>query len=295
MFGRLWRRFGDRLLGTYLRPASINEALDRLSAGPWTVVAGCTDHYCGPSAGRAADQIIDITGLTDARGITDEGDVFRLGALTTWSDIAAADLPPQFDALREAARQIGGVQIQNAGSIGGNLCNASPAADGVPPLLILDAAVELRSARGTRIVPLHEFILGNRRTALRPDELLTAILVPKRSGRHASRFLKLGARAYQVISIVMVATLLETSASGAIAAARVAVGSCSPVAKRLPGLEKALIGRALGGRPLSTLLSDHHFAALTPLSDVRGTAAYRLDAARLLVGRALDDVQERLR
>ena len=86
--------------------------------------------------------------MAEARGIIDAGEHFRLGALTTWSEIAAADLPPQFDALNEAARQVGGVQIQNAGTIGGNLCNASPAADGVPPLLMLDAAVELRSRDG---------------------------------------------------------------------------------------------------------------------------------------------------
>jgi CO/xanthine dehydrogenase FAD-binding subunit len=186
------------------------------------------------------------------------------------------------------------VQIQNAGSIGGNLCNASPAADGVPPLLMLDASVELRSAAGARVLPLGAFILGSRRTALRADELLTAILIPKRRGRHASRFLKLGARAYQVISIVMVAALLEADEAGRIAAAAVAVGSCSPVARRLPDLERALLGCRLDGAPLSGLLQDGHFAPLTPLSDVRGSAAYRRDAARLLVGRVLDDLRERL-
>lgn len=278
----------------YLRPSSIDEALDRLSIGGWKVVAGCTDYYCRPNAQPLTDRLLDLTGLTEVRGIVDDGERFRLGALTTWTELAAADLPPQFDALREAARQIGGVQIQNSGSIGGNLCNASPAADGVPPLLIMDAAVELQSLSGVRVLPLTEFILDSRQTALRPEELLTAILLPKRRGRHASRFLKLGARSYQVISIVMVAVLLETDDLGCIAGAAIAVGSCSSVALRLSALERALIGRDIGGPPLSGLLHEKHLAQLNPLSDIRGTAEYRRDAARLLVGRALEEVQERL-
>ncbi|MBK8208951.1 MAG: FAD binding domain-containing protein [Rhodospirillales bacterium] len=281
-------------MGAYLRPASIDEALDRLSTGGWKVVAGCTDYYCRPDAQPLADHVLDLTGLSEARGIVDDGKLFRLGALTTWAELAAAHLPPQFDALRDAARHIGGIQIQNTGSIGGNLCNASPAADGVPPLLIMDAAVELRSLFGARVLPLTEFILDSRQTALRPEELLTAILLPKRRGRHASRFRKLGARSYQVISIVMVAALLETDDTGRIAEAAVAVGSCSSVALRLSALEHALIGRDVAGRPLSTLLDAKHFAQLKPVSDVRGTAEYRRDAARLLVGRALEEVQERL-
>jgi CO/xanthine dehydrogenase FAD-binding subunit len=282
-------------LREYYRPSSLEQALSRLAGGGWTVVAGCTDSYCRPDALPDAADVLDLTGLSEARGMTDADDVVRIGALTTWSELAAARLPAQFDALREAARQIGGVQIQNAGSLGGNLCNASPAADGVPPLLILDASVELRSRAGARVMPLHAFIVGNRRTTLRPDELLTAILVPKRQGRHASLFHKLGARAYQVISIVMVAALLEADGLGRIASAAVAVGSCSPVARRLPALEDALIGRDLAGPPLSGLVAEAHLAPLAPLSDVRGTAAYRMDAARLLVGRALDELQARLR
>ena len=282
-------------LRAYCRPSSLEQALDRLATGGWTVVAGCTDYYCRPNARPLADDVLDLTGLGEVRGIDGTGESVRIGALTTWSELAAAALPPQFDALREAARQVGGVQIQNAGSIGGNLCNASPVADGVPPLLILNASVELSSQAGTRVLPLADFIVGNRRTALRPDELLTAVTVPRLTHRHASTFHKLGARAYQVISIVMVAALLELDAVGRVGSAAVAVGSCSPVAQRLPALEEALTGRDLAGPPLSDLLTEAHFAPLAPLSDVRGTAAYRLNAARLLVGRALDELQARLR
>jgi CO/xanthine dehydrogenase FAD-binding subunit len=278
-------------LPVYLRPGTIEEAVSHLRAGRYVVVAGCTDYYARP----LADAVLDITGISEARGIVDTDGHFRLGALTTWAEIAAAELPPQFDALKEAARQVGGVQIQNAGTLGGNLCNASPAADGVPPLLALDARVELRSASGVRILPLAEFIVGNRRTVRRPDEMLTAILVPKRRGRHASRFLKLGARTYQVISIVMVAALLEVDERGRICAAAVVVGACSEVAQRLFDLESVLVGAAIGGAPLSGAVRDEHLASLWPVSDVRGTAAYRLDAARTLIRRALDEVQERCR
>jgi CO/xanthine dehydrogenase FAD-binding subunit len=281
-------------LAAYLRPSNIEEAVAHLSTASYALVAGCTDYYCPPR--RSLDEpILDITGIREARGIAESMDGgFRLGALTTWTQIADAELPAQFDALKEAARQIGGVQIQNSGTIGGNLCNASPAADGVPPLLALDAHVELRSATGVRTMPLAEFITGNRRTARRADEMLTALIVPQRRGRHTSRFLKLGARAYQVISIAMVAVLLEIDEHGRVQAAAVAVGACSEVAQRLSGLERALLGAAIDRGPLSELVHTEHLSGLRPVSDVRGTAAYRLDAAGTLVRRALDDAQDRL-
>lgn len=281
-------------MASYIRAESIEDAVRHLASGPRVIVAGCTDYYCRPQARPWDDAILDITGIGEARGIVDLDEEVRIGALTTWTDLARADLPAQFDALRAAARQVGGVQIQNTGTIGGNLCNASPAADGVPALLILDTLLQLRSAAGERVLPLDEFIVGNRQTRIRPDELMCALLVRKRRGRHASTFLKLGARAYQVISIAMVAALLEADGDGRIGAAAVAVGACSAVARRLPALEAALAGQSLGGAPLSTLLTDTHLSPLAPLDDVRGTAAYRLDAARTLIARALDDLQRQL-
>ena len=279
----------------YRRPETVEEAVSHLSTELYTVVAGCTDYYCRPRAGFD-DSVLDITGIAEARGISETEDGrFRLGALTTWTEIAAAKLPPQFDALKEAAAQVGGVQIQNTGTIGGNLCNASPAADSVPPLLALDARVEVRSASGVRIIPLAEFIIGNRRTVLRHDEMLTAVIVAKRHGRHASRFLKLGARAYQVISIAMVAVLVEIDGCGHVQGSAVAVGACSEVAQRLPELEGALFGASIDSGLLSQVVRPEHLLALRPVDDVRGSATYRLDAARTLVGRALDGAQERLR
>jgi CO/xanthine dehydrogenase FAD-binding subunit len=179
------------------------------------------------------------------------------------------------------------MQIQNTGTVAGNICNASPAADGVPALLALDATVELSSAAGRRVLQLGEFILGNRRTARRPDELVTAILVPKpRHARAYATFLKLGARTYLVISIAMVAAVLEVAGS-TVAAARVAVGACSVVAQRLRRLEAELVGRPFAPG-LGALVRADHLAPLSPIDDVRGTAEYRSDAAATLVARALE-------
>src|SRR3546814_6955346 len=144
--------------------------------GGYTVLAVGTDSY-PERVGRAVDDdILDITALAGQRAIDEGDDGFRIGALTTWSDLLRRPLPPAFAALKQAAREVGGVQIQNAGTLAGNLCNASPAADGVPPLLALEAEVELASRDGLRRLALDAFILGNRKTARRPDELVTAII-----------------------------------------------------------------------------------------------------------------------
>lgn len=274
----------------YLRPASIADALHCLADGPRRIVAGCTDVFPAHVGKRVAEPVLDLSGLKDARGIREERDHWRIGALTTWRGIAEAALPPAFNALQNAARQVGGVQIQNAGTLGGNLCNASPAADGVPALLILDAEVELRALSGTRYLPLAAFILGTRQTALRADEILTAIRVPKAACTGRSSFLKLGSRAYQVISIVMVAARLDVAADGSVAAAAIAVGACSPVARRLPALEAALIGTPCVGDRLSAIAHPEHLHPLAPIGDVRATAEYRREAALALIRRALSSL-----
>lgn len=236
----------------------MQEALALLAEGSWQVMAGGTDvfparaHRAAWGIPDTADQL-DITAIPELRGITRSGEGWRIGAATSWAALRDATLPPGFDALRESARQVGGRQVQARGTIGGNLCNASPAADGVPPLLVLDAEVELASQRGRRRMKLSEFILGNRRTARDADELLVALHVPPARAESRSVFLKLGARAHLVISIVMVAANAE---------GRIAIGSCSEVAR-------------LWGE-----------GALTPMDDVRGSAAYRHAAAAELVARA---------
>jgi CO/xanthine dehydrogenase FAD-binding subunit len=269
----------------FLQPASLNAAIDLLVQGG-KILAGGTDFF--PAQGTAAitRPVIDISRLGELRGISIGSDVIRLGAAATWSEVVAAPLPRGFDALKAAAREIGSIQIQNRGTIGGNLCNASPAADSVPPLLALDARVELASPRGRREVALADFISGYRQTVLASDEIVTAILVPAAQGDFTSHFLKLGVRRYLVISIAMIAVALRRDGDQ-ISAARVAVGSCSAVAQRLTSLESALVGA--GKDQLTGLVTDAHLASLSPIDDVRASAGYRRDAARVLVGRAIAD------
>ena len=270
----------------YARPRRIDEALAILARGGLTILAGGTDFYPSRVDTAPRDDVLDLTALTDLRGIEERPAEWRFGATTTWTEVIEAKLPPLFDGLKLAAREVGGMQIQNSGTVAGNICNASPAADGVPALLVLDAQVEVASTRGRRKLPLDQFILGPRRTALRSGELVTAILVPNPAHPARSDFLKLGARKYLVISIAMVACVLEVR-DGTVRAARIAVGSCSPVAKRLPELEQALAGKPFD-RNLAELARPAHLHRLSPIDDVRASAAYRKEAALTLIRRSLE-------
>ena len=271
-------------MGDYLRPRDLDEALQALTR-PCTVLAGGTDFYSARVGRSVTEDVLDIAGIAALRGISETPTGWRLGATTTWSELVEAELPSLFNGLKQAGREVGGRQIQNAGTLAGNICNASPAADGVPPLLALDAEVEITSLAGNRSLALAAFITGVRKTALRPGELVTAIHVPRT--QHAARagFVKLGARRYLVISIAMASAVLEV-ADGKVAAARVAVGACSPVAQRLPALEAALIGMTFG-RSLSDRVESSHLAPLSPIDDVRGSAAYRGEAVLTLLRRLL--------
>ncbi len=270
----------------YLLPTTVESALAGLAAGGSTIVAGATDFY--PALGRKdpAPDIVDISSVDELRAISNDANQWRIGALATWTDVMRANLPPAFAGLQNAARQVGGVQIQNVASVVGNLCNASPAADGVPPLLTLGARVEMQSHRGVREVPLDEFILGNRSTVCETDELVTAVLIPNPADRAVGAFEKLGARAYLVISIVMVAVTAEIDDAGLIVDARVAVGACSPVAKRLTRLEADLVGVSIDDVSTDSIAAAH-LGDLTPVDDVRASAEYRMSVVPTLVVRAL--------
>lgn len=269
----------------YVRPRELTEALAFLAEAPATVLAGGTDVFPALGDRPAPGRVLDLTAIAALKGIAQDGGNWRFGAAVTWAEVLRADLPPQFDALKQAARQVGSVQIQTTGTLAGNLCNASPAADGVPVLLALDASVELASTAGTRTLPLAGFIAGPRRTALAPGEIVTAIRVPVLGGEVWSGFGKLGARAYLVISIVSLAGVIRFEADRVVAA-RLAVGACSPVPVRLPELEAALSGRHRAS--LVQAVEAAHFAALQPIDDVRATAAYRREAVMALARRMLD-------
>lgn len=281
-------------MALYYRPLSVSDALQALAAEadagrPWAIVSGGTDFF-PTRVGRAlSEPVLDLSALDELSGIRELPGHYEIGARTTWSEVLRADLPPLFQGLKQAAREVGGVQIQNAGTVGGNLCNASPAADGVPPLLALDAVVELASARGRRELPLERFLLGNRKTALAPDELLTAVRFSKPQGPTRSGFSKLGSRKYLVISIVMAAAVLERDGTGRVRRARIAVGACSPVAQRLPALEATLQGRPADGA-LADTARPEHLRPLSAIDDVRGSADYRMDAALTVVRRLLGEL-----
>ena len=280
-------------MSVYLRPDNLDEALDALQRRPLTVLAGGTDYYPGRVGLPLDDDLLDLTGIAALRGIADEGGYWRIGALTTWTDVIRAGLPACFDGLKDAAREVGGVQIQNAGTVAGNLCNASPAADGAPNLAALEAEVELSAAAGVRRLPVTEFLTGNRTTALDTREIVTAVLVPKLPDAAASAFLKLGARRYLVISIVMIGIVLVPDGD-IVGDARIAVGACSPVTRRLPALEAALTGRPLDaalGEPVS---AESLETVLSPIDDVRGSAGYRLDATATMLCRGLSDMGRRM-
>jgi CO/xanthine dehydrogenase FAD-binding subunit len=275
----------------YVRPRTLDEAVRALATPGLQILAGGTDFYPAHVGRTVTAPVLDITAIGEIAGIAATPDQVRIGAGVTWSRLIAAPLPSCFDALKAAAREVGSIQIQNRATIAGNLCNASPAADGVPPLLALDAAVELQSRGGTRRLPLGNFITGNRKTERRTDEIVTAIIVP-RTIDGPSSFLKLGARRYLVISIAMVAAVIERDAKGMVSQARIAVGSCSAVARRLPELEQRLRGAPC--KPgLGELVEPGHLAALSPIDDVRATAEYRRDAARTLVARAIEQCMGR--
>jgi CO/xanthine dehydrogenase FAD-binding subunit len=257
-----------------------------LAGGDARIIAGATDIFPGAGDRPLQGRYVDVSHLKSLRFIQVDADAVRIGGAATWTDIVNADLPAAFDALKAAAREIGAVQIQNRGTIAGNLCNASPAADGVPPLLILDAEVELASSRGVRRLRLDAFIAGARRTLLARDEIMTAVIVPKPAATLQSSFLKLGARRYLVISISMVAVALDV-ADGAIRDARIAVGACSATAMRLPAAERRLIG-ASANAGLGDLIAAEDLSALAPIDDIRASGAYRREAALTLVQRAIE-------
>jgi CO/xanthine dehydrogenase FAD-binding subunit len=250
---------------SYARPTTLSELRANLAAGPFRILAGGTDLYPGAATQLDGD-ILDVMAVPGLRGITADGDL-RIGACTTWTEVAEADLPPALHALQQAALQVGGRQIQNAGTIGGNLCNASPAADGIPPLLACDARVELTSSTAIREVPLAEFLLGPRKTARAADEVLSAVIVPQAALGGRSAFVKLGARAYLVISIAMVAARV-TVQNGRITDCAIAVGSCSATAQRLRGAEAALIGGTVSDA-VARLDPQLIASALAPIDDIQ--------------------------
>ena len=267
---------------------SLQLALERLAKGPLPVVAGGTDFYPALLDRPAPLELIDITQFDELKAVDERVDGWRIGAAVTWTDIIRANLPPAFAALKAAAKEVGSIQIQNRATLVGNLCNASPAADGVPALLALNASVELQSSKVSRTVPLADFITGVRKTLRESDELITAIHVPSVGSTERSKFVKLGARKYLVISIAMLAVNMDFDEAGSCCRCAIAVGSCSPVARRLSQLEQGLLGLNKNEvSKISDIIANSALPELSPIDDVRGTATYRMSVVRSVLQRTV--------
>jgi CO/xanthine dehydrogenase FAD-binding subunit len=222
---------------------------------------------------RRPDVLLNLNEVAELKGWSRENGVLRLGAGLTYTEAMRDRLGALLPALAEASRTVGGPQIRNRGTIGGNLGTASPAGDALPPLLVSGTEVELASVRGTRRVQLAAFLVGPKRNGLEPDELIVAAYVRPAAGRQT--FMKVGPRNAMVISVVSLALAFDEE-QGEL---RAAYGSAGPV----PLLVSAPVGERDG-------FAERIAAAASPIDDIRGTAAYRVHALRVLATRALERV-----
>jgi CO/xanthine dehydrogenase FAD-binding subunit len=269
-------------------PTTLADAFEVMAQGPIRPLAGGTDLMVGITGeiGEPPERVLDLWHVDELRGIALDGGALTLGALTTYTQIRQSPLCREHvPALVEAAATIGAAQIQNRGTIGGNIANASPAGDTLPVLLALDATIVCGSTRGERDVPAEAFWTAYRVTALAPDELVVRVRIPLAAGRE-TRFRKIGTRRAQAISKVVLALSYQDGGPAGPAApwtgVRVALGSVAPIPIRARATEASLEGRPpspeTADRAAETLAAE-----LKPIDDVRSTAEYRrLVAARVL-------------
>jgi CO/xanthine dehydrogenase FAD-binding subunit len=247
-----------------LQPRTLDEALRMLRDDDTLLpVAGCTDLYVGFHFGSVrAQRFLDLQGLRALRGIRLQGHTLVIGALATYAELIASPLVGRcLPMLVAASREVGSPQIQNRGTLGGNVANASPAGDTLPVLAVAEATVVLRSADGERRVPFCAFHTGYRQTVMRRDELIVAVEVPPFDGRQWFR--KVGTRAAQAISKVVMAAVRRPRP-------RIALGSVAPTVVRVPRTEAMLADGGTLAEAQAMLLDE-----IQPIDDLRSTAAYR--------------------
>ena len=272
----------------YFQPNDLNSALDVLqNNSDLTIAAGCTDLFPITNNMSLDKNILDITNIKSIKGFQFNSKETKIGSATTWTDIINENLPSCYDMLKACAKEVGSIQIQNLGTIGGNICNASPAADSIPCLLALDAKLELSSANNQRIIPIDEFILGSRKTKLEQGEILTSIIIPKEKENGSSSFRKIGARKYLVISISMVACRILIS-NNIIEDISISVGSCSEVAKRIFSIERQLIKKDIN-EDIFNQVDFSQLKEISPITDIRSTHVYRLKASQSLIKDVVKD------
>ena len=266
-------------------PANLSETLDLLAREPgvWQPFAGGTDLMVLLEAGKLSHKrFLSLANLAELHGIEVRHDDVLLGALTTYSDVLRNSvLESEFPLLCSAARETGSIATQNRGTLGGNIINASPAADSPPALLVYDAEIELLSARGSRWMPYHGFHTGYKKMLLAPDELLLRIRLPRRTTPWRQYYRKVGTRKAQAISKVCLAgaALME---DGAIRDIRIALGSIAPIVMRAVKTEDALWGGKLTAGKISAA-KEILMREISPIDDIRSTALYRLRVAQNLL------------
>ncbi len=276
---------------TYLVPASIDEAVAALAGGGATVFAGGTDLMPQAKAGQQqfGNRLVNLGRIAEMRGATQAGGSIRIGALTTIAELLDdAVVAQHLPALAEAADHFASAQIRNAASLGGNICNASPAGDTIVPLLLYDAAVELAGSAGRRSVALAEFFTGPGQTVKAGDELLTAVTVPEPKPGFVARFAKSGPRPALEISTVS-AGIAGTAEGGALHGVRVAFGAVAPTPIRGRRTEACLEGRALNDAAIAEA-AETAAAEVSPINDVRASAWYRRHLIQVFVEGLLADV-----
>jgi xanthine dehydrogenase small subunit len=256
------------------QPRSVQDALRMLrNEAPLTPLAGATDLYVALNFGTLeSTRFLNLWGLEPLRRITLRNDILRIGALATYTGLLRSRLVRRrLPILASAAREVGGMQIQNRGTLGGNVANGSPAGDTLPVLAVAEAVVVLRSVDGERRVPFGEFYTGYRTTVRSPDELIVAFEIPPLEGRQWFR--KVGTRAAQAISKVVMAAVRGPHP-------RIALGSVAPTVIRLARVE-----RALGAGTDMDDAAGHLDEDISPIDDLRSTGAYRRDVAANLLRR----------
>jgi CO/xanthine dehydrogenase FAD-binding subunit len=275
----------------YFAPQTLGQTFAELSARaePTKIIAGGTDLIVQMRAGILKPTVIvDLRHLPLA-GIREEEIAITIGALTTHTEIlGSALIQRSFPALAAACRLVGGPTTRNRGTLGGNIMNASPAADAVPPLAAYDAEVVMAGPTGTRTMPIDAFFTGYRRTAALPGEVLQEIRLPKGAAPSASSFIKHGQRRAMYIATVSVAVRIDGEIGGPIQAARIALGSVAPTVIRAHAAEQALIGRTLTPDAIQAA-AQLTLDAATPISDVRASETYRTKIVAVLVKRALEN------
>lgn len=281
----------------YAAPKSLDEALGILQHGEVTILAGGTDLMPQTKVGRIAfkSTLMNIRGVAGLKGVALDGDAIRIGALTTITELLADPLVKKHvPVLAEACDHFASDQIRNAGTLGGNIGNASPAGDTLVPLIVLDAEVELASkpngSVATRRMPLAEFFAGPGRTKRAPNELLTAVRIPLPKAGHVARFYKFGARPALDISTISIG-IAGVRKDGALTDTRVAFGAVAATPIRAKQTEAALEGRRLDDTTIETAANAAR-DEVNPIDDVRATAWYRKELIHNMTKRMLDHVAQ---